>query len=221
MLDSQFDQARRNMVDSQILPNRVSNEDLIQAFADLPREMFVPTARKALAYADQSILIDGGRYLMQPMVLARLLEVAAPRTSDVALVVGAGSGYTLAILSGLVDTVVAVESDGSLLLKAEKNLRELGIDNVAIVEGDLTAGHPSEAPYDLIVFDGAVPEVPMAISRQLTDGGRLVAVENGAIASIGRGVLVEKFEDAVSKRDVFDASEQLLPGYETTPSFSF
>ena len=221
MSDSQFAQARRNMVDSQILPNRVSNEQLIEAFAELPREMFVPTARKPLAYADESILIDGGRYLMQPMILARLLDVAEPRSSDVALVIGAGSGYSLAILSRLVDTVVAIESNASLVQKAEKNLRELGIDNVAIVDGDLTAGHPNEAPYDLIVFDGAVSEVPEIVAQQLTDGGRLVAVEVGASEAVGRGVLVTKFGASVSKREVFDAREPLLPGYEVSAAFTF
>ncbi len=221
MTDIQFADARRNMVDSQILPNKVTDERLIAAIADLPREIFVPTSRRALSYIDESIEVEGGRFLMQPMVLARLVQIAEPKQSDVALVIGATSGYAPAVLSYLVETVVAIESDGSLLQKAERNIRELELDNVAVVEGDLAAGHPDEAPYDIILIDGGVPEVPPTIADQLSDGGRLVAVEIAPDAVVGRGVLVTKHGGSISKRAVFDANEPILPGYERASDFIF
>ncbi len=221
MNDAQYAIARRNMIDSQILPNRVTDEFVIAAMAELPRERFLPASRQSMAYADDSILIENGRYLMQPMVLARLLDIAEIRSGDVALAIGCASGYGIAVLAKLVDTVIAVESDNSLRAKSERNLSELGIDNVAVVEGGLTVGHPKDAPYDLIYIDGAVPEVPKGLAEQLADGGRLVCVEMAPGKTVGRGVLVTRFGTSITKREIFDASEPLLPGFEKEAVFSF
>lgn len=221
MNDAFFAKARRNMVDSQILPNRVTHDKIIEAFEELPRELFVPKARQALAYADESVLIEDDRYLMQPMVLARLLETLATRPTDVALCIGSGSGYAIAVLSKLVDTVVALESNDNLRQKAEKTLTDLAIDNVVIVEGKLSKGHPSEAPFDVILIDGGVTEVPAEIAQQLSEGGRLVAVEMPEGRKVGRGVIITRYGQSVNKREVFDASEPLLPGFEKEAEFAF
>lgn len=221
MSEMDYAKARRSMVDSQLLPNRITDERIIGTMSELPREMFVPAAKCAMAYADESIGIESGRYMMQPMIVARLLEVADVAESDVALCIGAGGGYTVAVLAKLAETVVAVESDNTLRQKAERTLSELGIDNAAVIDGSLNAGHASDAPYDVIVFDGAVPQVPDEIAAQLADGGRLVAVEMAAGRTVGRGVLVTRFGDAISKREVFDAAEPLLPGFEKEPAFTF
>lgn len=221
MNDAQYAKARRNMVDSQILPNRVTDEAVIDAMGSLPREQFLSASRKNLAYSDESVLIEDGRYLMQPMVLARLLDIAEIRKSDVALAIGCASGYAIAVLARMVDTVIAIESDASMRNKAERNLAELGIDNVAVVEGKLTEGHPKDAPYNIVFIDGAVPEVPEGIARQLSEGGRLVCVEMQPGKPVGRGVLVTRYGDSISKREVFDAVESLLPGFEKEEVFSF
>lgn len=221
MNDAKYAKARLSMVDSQILPNRVTDENVIAAMGSLPRELFVPGARHSLAYSDETVLIEDERYLMQPMVLARLLDIAEIDKGDVALSVGCATGYGVAVLAGLVDTVIAVESNGSLRSKAERNLGELGIDNVAVVEGNLSEGYPKDAPYDLIYIDGAVPEIPEGIARQLSEGGRLVCVEMPAGKPVGRGVLVTRYGDAISKREIFDAVEPLLPGFEKEAVFSF
>ena len=221
MNEAQYAEARRNMVDSQILPNRVTDERVIEAMGSLPRENFLPTARRPLAYTDESLLIEDGRYLMQPMVLGRLLDIADIKDGDVALAIGCATGYGIAVLAKLADTVVAVESNSALRGKAERNLGELNIDNVAIVDGDLAQGHPKDAPYDVIYIDGAVPEVPSGIAAQLADGGRLVAVEVAPGRTVGRGVLVTRFGDSISKREVFDAAEPLLPGFEKEAAFTF
>ncbi len=218
---AQFAKARLNMVDSQILPNRVTDQNVINAMGSLPREQFLPNSARSLAYADDSVLIENGRYMMQPMVLARLLDIAEIKKSDVALAIGCASGYGTAVLANLVDTVVAVEPDSSLRAKAERYLADLEIDNVVIIDGKFADGHAKEAPYDLIFIDGAVPEVPDTIARQLSDGGRLVAVEMPAGNPVGRGILMSRYGDAFSKRDVFDAVEPVLPGFEKEPEFTF
>lgn len=221
MNDAFYAKARRNMVDSQILPNRVTDDRVIAAFEELPREKFLPSSRAGLAYADESILIEDSRYLMQPMILARLLDILAVRDTDVALCIGSASGFAVAVLAKLVDTVVAVESNDGLRQKAESTLSGLGIDNVAIVDGVLSEGHPSEAPFDVILIDGAVTEVPPALAAQLADGGRLVAVEMPKGQPVGRGVIVTKYGNSINKREVFDASEPLLPGFEREAEFAF
>ncbi|MEX0694056.1 MAG: protein-L-isoaspartate O-methyltransferase [Rhodospirillales bacterium] len=221
MNDAQFAKARRNMVDSQILPNRVTDEKVIEVMGTLPREAFLPANRHSLAYADESILIEDGRYLMQPMVLARLLDIAEIRSHDLALAVGCATGYGVAVLARLVDTVIAVESDASMRTRAERNLGQQGIDNVAVVEGKLAAGHPKEAPYDLIYIDGAVPEVPREIAEQLAEGGRLVCVEMAPGKTVGRGVLITRYGQSINRREIFDAAEPMLPGFETEAAFSF
>jgi len=221
MNEAFYAKARRNMVDSQILPNRVIDERVIAAFEELPREQFLPASRSGLAYADESILIEDDRYLMQPMVLARLLEILDVRETDVALCIGSASGYAVAVLAHLVDTVVAVESNDSMREKAESTLSRLGIDNIAIVEGELSKGHPSQAPFDVILIDGAVHEVPSALAEQLADGGRLVAVEMPAGQTVGRGVIITRYGQSINKREIFDASEPLLPGFEKETEFAF
>lgn len=221
MNQAHFATARRNMVDSQILPNRVVDENIIDAMSELPRENFLPSARRSMAYMDDSILIEDGRYIMQPMVLGRLLDIAETKSTDVALAIGCGTGYGVAVLARLVETVVAIESDASMRSKAERNLVDLGIDNVAIVDGEMAAGHAKEAPFDLIYIDGAVPEVPQAIIEQLADGGRLVAVEMPVGKPVGRGVIVQRFGASHAKREVFDAVEHMLPGFTQVSAFSF
>ncbi len=215
-----FAASRRTMVDCQILPSRVTDERVIEAMSDLPRELFVPSEKRSLAYVDESLPLGEGRFLMEPMVAARLLQALELKPTDVALSIGCGSGYSVALLGRVADTVVAVESDTGLINHASKNLAELGIDNVAIMEGPLNAGAPKQAPYDVIFFDGAVSEVPAAISDQLAEGGRLIAMiekSNGLCTAR----LLTRFNGAISGRDLFDASTPMLPGFERKAAFTF
>lgn len=214
-----FDLARRNMVDSQIRPNRVTDMHLIEAMETLPREAFVPADLQGVAYTDTALSLPGGRFLMEPMVMARLIQAAAPGPSDLALSVGCGTGYGPAVLAQLVGTVVAVESDQSLAQHTERILSELGIDTVAVVEEDLKTGCPDQGPYDVIYFDGAVDEIPVSISEQLAEGGRLVAVVIGHGA--GRAVLMTRHQGVLSSVEVFDATAMPLPGFERPEKFVF
>ncbi len=215
-----FSVARQSMVKSQIRPNQVNDPEVLAAMAELPRETFLPKALQGVAYVDEDLPIGNGRYLMEPCVLARLLQAAAIRPTDVALVIGCTTGYSAAVLSRLASAVVAVESDAKLVQAAVNALAELRIDTVAVMQGELREGCPKQAPFDVIVLDGAVSEIPDALVEQLADGGRLVAaVRKNQV--VGRGVLVERRGDVIARRELFDATIPWLPGFEPAPGFVF
>ncbi len=211
--------ARINMVDCQIRPNRVDNERLLGAMSAVPRELFVPPALAGVAYADRSIQIAPGRFMMEPMFLARLLEAAAIDSNAKALVVGAGTGYSAALLSALAGSVVALESDPALAETARNNLARLGCANVSVVSGPLTAGWPAAGPYGAILIDGAIRDLPESIAQQLAAGGSLVAIEMRGGRS-GSGVLYRNIGGSVSGRAVFDAAAPYLPGFAPQPVFA-
>ena len=212
--------ARRNMVDSQIRTNRVTDEALLAAMGDIPRELFVPSDLAGVAYLDDDLPLGGGRYLMEPMVFARMLQFAAIRPSDVVLDIGCAAGYSSAVAARLAATVIALESDSALARKAGTNFATLQIDNAVVVEGPLRVGCPRHAPYDVILIEGAVPEIPPAITAQLAEGGRLCAIMS-APGMAGHAVLALKTGGVVSHRDVFDAASPLLPEFELQPGFRF
>lgn len=208
------------MVESQIRTNKVTDQRVIAAFEAVPRELFVDEAKRGIAYIDEDLEVAPGRYLMEPMVLARLLQAAVPRPGDIALDIGCASGYSTAVLAQLVETVVGVESDRALRDEANRTLNALDADNAVVVEGELDAGYQKQAPYDVIVFQGAVSAVPDVVKRQLSDGGRLVAVvcdEGG----IGRATLMQRSGDGFSARILFDAGTPLLPGFAREAGFVF
>jgi len=214
-----YAEARLNMVENQIRTNRVTDPLIIKAMGELPREAFVPGEKAGIAYIDEDIEIAPGRFLMEPMVLARLLQAAEITESDVVLDIGCGTGYASAVLSHMANTVVALESDAGLAAQATETLSALEIDTVAVVEGALSAGAPKQAPYDVIFIGGAVAEVPQAIAGQLAEGGRLVAVTNKK--SIGTGALITNHRGILTRRDLFDAATPFLPGFEPAPEFVF
>jgi protein-L-isoaspartate(D-aspartate) O-methyltransferase len=220
-----FATARRNMVDSQIRPNRVTSPTLLQALLDVPRELFVPETERGVAYVDEDIPLQataeiGPRWLMEPMVFARLLQAAEIEKSEVVLHIGCGSGYGAAVLSRLAATVVAVESDPALSAAATSNLERLKVDNVAFIAGDLKKGCPAQAPYGVIVFDGAISRVDEQIGAQLAEGGRLVAVLRDG-PGMGKAILALRRGGKLSHRVLFDAGTPYLPGFVPEPSFVF
>ncbi len=208
------------MVESQIRTNKVTDQRVVAAFEAVPRELFVDEAKRGFAYIDEDLEVASGRYLMEPMVLARLLQAAGPRPGDIALDIGCTTGYSTAILAHLVETVVGVESERQLMDRANRTLNALDVDNAVVVEGALNAGYQKQAPYDVIVFQGAVSEVPDTVKRQLSDGGRLVAVVCDE-AGIGRGTLIQRLGDSFSARILFDAATPLLPGFAREVGFVF
>jgi protein-L-isoaspartate(D-aspartate) O-methyltransferase len=211
--------ARRNMVESQLRPNRVTDPALLEALAAVPRELFVPAPLRSVAYVDEDIPLGHGRFLMEPMIFGRLLALAAVRPSDAALVIGAGTGYGVAVLTRIAGRVVALESDGELARQAAQRLQDLGAANVAVIEGPLAEGAPRQAPFDVILFDGAIERVPSAILDQLAEGGRLAAVIR--TAGIGRATLMTRQSGIVASRAAFDAAVPCLPGFEAEAAFVF
>ncbi|MDZ4734901.1 MAG: protein-L-isoaspartate O-methyltransferase [Rhodospirillaceae bacterium] len=211
--------ARRNMVDCQLRTNRVTDEAVLAAFESVPRERFVPAGRRAVAYVDDDIEIAPGRFLMEPMVLARLVQEAMIGTNDVAMVIGCSVGYSAAIVSRVAGTVVAIEQDPDLAARANNLLREFGADNVAVFQALHAEGYAGQAPYDAILIDGAVDHVPATLFDQLGEGGRLVAVRRAG--PVGEAILFLKVGGVISERTLFDAAIPVLPGFERRPEFAF
>ena len=217
-----FALARRNMIDGQLRPNRVTNTQLLAVIADVPRERFLPAGLRSVAYADDDVPLGNGRCLMEPMVLARLIQVLQPQPEDKALVVASGMGYGVALLARLVKNVVAVEADPALAGPAEQTMRDLGVANVRQVTGKMEEGFPAEAPYDLILIEGAVQHVPAAILQQLAEGGRLGTVIAAASAgALGVAQVMLKEGGVASGRPIFDAGTLALPGFVSPAKFTF
>lgn len=214
-----FSTARANMVECQLRPNRVSDDALLAAMGSLPRERFIPESLRSVAYADKNLPVAPGRFIMEPRVLGRLVQEAAPRSGEVALVVG-GVGYAAAVLSGLVETVFMVESDAALAGAAMALLSELALDNIVVVEGALADGLGDQGPFDVILVNGGVAELPDKLFAQLTEGGRLVAVLAGA-DDVGRATLWQRGTAGVSRRTLFDASVPVLNDFRKKAGFVF
>lgn len=212
--------ARRNMVESQIRPNKVRDGQLIDALLDVPRERFVPPAMRDIAYVDEDLSLGHGRWLMEPMVFARLVEAAGIGPSDRVLEVGCATGYGAAILSRLAGEVVALESDAALLRAARQTLADLRVANVHLVEGRLEEGCPARAPYNIILFAGAIGSIPAAIAAQLAEGGRLLAVFNTPAESPGAR-MITRVSGTFGQRSLFDATTRFLPGFALEPGFVF
>ncbi len=214
-----FAAARRKMVASQILTNKVTDSLVSGAMEVVPREYFVPADRRSLAYLDEDLPVAKGRFLMEPMALARLLQLADIEPGDKALVVGAGTGYSAAVLARIAQSVVVLENDTDLADKANKIMTELVIPNVTVVRGELASGAPSKAPFDVILIDGAVTEIPAPLKQQLADGGRLVAVVRSG--PVGRATLVNRVGDDFGSRSDFDLITPFLPEFAPQPKFVF
>ena len=216
-----FTLARRNMVDGQLRPNRVTNSQLLAAISALPREKFLPEGLRSVAYSDDDVPLGKGRFLMEPMVLARLIQTLQPRETDRALVVATGRGYGAALLARLVKSVVAVESDAALAAAAQSTTRELGLVNIEQTVGSLEAGAAATGPYEVILIEGAVRQVPPAILEQLADGGRMGTIVAGPSGALGSAQLFVKVGGVASGRPLFDAGTPVLPGFAPPPRFIF
>jgi len=224
-----FRAARRAMVDGQIRTSDVTDLRLIAAMLDIPREAFVPPSLAALAYADRDLPLDsdgdiavGGRpsrLIARPMVQARLIQAADLEPQDRILVVGAGTGYSAAVVGRLAASVTALEQDPQLAARARAVLSEHGLASVSVVEGLLAQGWPAASPYDVILFDGGVEWIPEGFFGQLASAGRLVAVVIAGM--VGKGMLFRSERGQASGRALFDAMAPMLPGFKKTPTFVF
>ena len=219
-----FIAARLNMVESQVRPNGITDRRIIAAIEQVPRESFVPESRRAIAYMDEDVPLDpsdkaqGPRALIEVMAFARMLQHAMVKPGDKVLVVGAGAGYGAAVIAQLAARVVALECDPGLAGEARRNLA--GVTNATVVEGALSAGVPGEQPFDVILAEGRVEEVPPALLAQLSDEGRLVAVVGES--EMAQACVYTRSGSTMAVRQVFDASVAALPGLrKKKPAFVF
>lgn len=212
--DTAFGEMRALMVASQLRTVGIARPSVLDAMGAVPRERFVPAAFAPVAYHDRMIPLGRDRFLNAPATIGQLLDEADVRRGERVLLVGAGSGYTAAVLVALGAEVVGVESDGRLLAQARERVPE-----ATLVEAELAAGAPAEGPYDVIVIDGAVETVPPALVAQLQPQGRLVA------GQLDRGVtrlaLGRRAGPGFALHAFADAEVAALPGFVAPPVFSF
>ncbi len=217
--------ARRAMVDTQIRPNGVRDPQIIEAFLTVSREAFVPDRLKPVAYSDDALAIwpfssdRPIRALLAPMMLAKFLEHAALRRTDLVLDIGGLTGYSAAIAGRLCKRVFALEANPEIAKAAEAALASAAAENVTTVSGPLTEGWAANAPYDVILLNGCSSTEPRFLFDQLAEGGRLVCVV-GQITH-GQATLFTKTQKLVTGRPIFDAGIETLPGYERKPQFVF
>ena len=215
-----FAEARSQMVDSQIRPNRVTDSRVLSAMRRLPRERFVPESAQALAYADEDVPLGDGRFLMEPMVFARLLQAANLREHERVLVVGSGTGYGAAVLSACGCRVTALEEAPALISIAEGMLAKEA-PGVTLVSGPLAAGWAAHAPYDLILIEGAVPDIPPALVSQLhQESGRILAVIH-APGRITQAMIGEATALGLGISALFDCATPPIPSLRKAPTFAF
>lgn len=207
------------MVENQLRPNKVTDARVLAAMGAVPRERFVPEGLQGVAYVDEDLSIGEDRVLMEPMVLARMLQAAGIGPTDTVLHVGCATGYASAVMAMLAGTVVALESDPDLAATATELLADLQIANAAVVEGDLAKGLADQGPYDLILVEGAVSGVPEALVDQIADGGQLLAIVRGN--GVGVVTLYRRENGVVGHRPLFDAATPVLPGFEARKAFVF
>lgn len=216
---SDLARARANMVTGQIFTDDVRDTAVLEAMSDVLREQFVPPALAATAYADVEIPLDGGRALLMPVTLAKMLQMAEVGADDLVLDIGCATGYSTAVLARLAGSIVALESDAGLAARASETLSALGVDNAAVVQGPLQAGYPAEAPYDVIFLNGSVAGVPDTLVDQLAPGGRLVAIIG--TGQMGRATIITRQGTVTGRRQVFDTRATALPGFAADKSFVF
>jgi protein-L-isoaspartate(D-aspartate) O-methyltransferase len=219
-----FANARQHMVDGQVRPSDVTDNRILDAMLAVPREAFVPQSQRALAYLDLDLDVSDGasakRFLIKPVVVAKMLQAAEIKDTDTVLVAGCATGYTAALVARLAARVTATEPDPKEAAKAKDVLAQLGLGNVTFRSLAAADGDPASGPYDVIVLDGATEVTPVRLYQQLKDGGRLVGVF--ALSKPPRAMIVTRsHETDFGSRVLFDAAAPVLPGLERLPEFVF
>lgn len=213
-----FETRRRMMVDTQVRPSDVTKYPVLEALLEVRREMYVPDALRDVAYMDNSITLGENRIVLEARTFSKILDTLDIQQDEMALDIGCGLGYSAAVLGKLCEAVVAVEEDETLASEAEAILGSEGADNVAVVGGALTEGAAKHGPYDVIILEGAVEEMPEALTDQLKEGGRIAAVfMDGALGMVRVGL---KSGGTISWRFSFNATAPVLPGFSKAPSFA-
>ena len=211
-----FAARRTMMVDTQVRPNDVTKFPIIEAMLAVPREAYVPEPRREAAYVGENVDLGQGRWLLEPRNFAKMLDALDIQPGDRVLDIGAGMGYSAAVIARMAQAVVALE-EGALAASAEAHLSVHDIDNVTVIEAPLAAGVAEEGPYDVIMVEGGVEQVPAAVEAQLKEGGRMAAIfMQGQLGTVRIG---RKIDGVVAWRDAFNAAAPVLPGFTCTKEF--
>jgi protein-L-isoaspartate(D-aspartate) O-methyltransferase len=214
-----FAAAREAMVDRQIRPSDVTRYPIIDAMLHVPREAFVPEALKPVAYLGEHVPLAPGRVLLDPRTFAKMLDALTLTGEDLVLDIGSGYGYSAAVIARIAEAVVAVEEEPGLAREAEERLGAHGADNAVVCAGPLAAGDPGQGPYDAIIIEGGVEQVPATVGEQLKEGGRIIALFMEA--GLGKARLGVKTPAGVAWRRIFDAAAPVLPGFARAKAFEF
>ncbi|WP_137701602.1 protein-L-isoaspartate O-methyltransferase family protein [Marimonas lutisalis] len=214
-----FATRRTMMVDTQIRPSDVTKYPIIEALLAIPREMFVPDDKRDVAYVGDNLDLGGGRVILEPRTLAKMLDALDVQGDELVLDVGAGRGYSAAVIARMAEAVVAVEENETMAEEAQAALAEAGVDNVVMHTGPLTEGAAKHGPYDVITLEGAVGHLPQALIDQLKDGGRMAVLFEGA-GGLGQVRIGYKIDGHMSWRFAFDAGASVLPGFEKHTAFA-
>ncbi|SPF81921.1 protein-L-isoaspartate O-methyltransferase family protein [Pseudoprimorskyibacter insulae] len=211
--------ARRTMmVDTQVRPSDVTKFPIIDAMLSVPRESFVPRDKREAAYIGENVELGGGRVVLEPRTLAKMLDALDIANDELVLDIGTGLGYSSAVIARIAEAVIAVEDDEDRADEAQALLSENGSDNVVLHKGALTAGAADHGPYDVIIVQGGVEYLPEALTEQLKEGGRIcVLFQTGALGEVRIGY---KIDGKMHWRLAFNAGAPVLPGFEKHAAFS-
>tara|TARA_B100000886_G_C20353228_1_gene461814 strand:- start:67 stop:753 length:687 start_codon:yes stop_codon:yes gene_type:complete len=220
--DDPVSQTRLNMVEGQLKPGGVRDYALTKMIGTISREAFVGSDVRAVAYADRELPSQAGdarRVLLSPLAFARLAELAELRADDVVLDIAGGSGYSAAVIAGLVNTVIALEDDEAFCEKAGTIWQEIGVDNAVAVQGRLAEGQAKQAPFNVIFINGCVVDVPRDLLGQLVDAGRLVCVQE--VDGAQKAIIYTRIDDSFARRIAFDVCAPELESFKPAPKFKF
>lgn len=213
-----FAQRRLMMVDTQVRPSDVTKFPIIEAMLSVPREAYVPTGLREAAYVGDNISLGPQRVMLDPRTFAKMLDALDIQPSEMVLVLGAGLGYSAAVIARLAEAVIAVEGDAALAAEAERTLSSEGVDNALVMTAPLAAGAARHGPYDVIVIEGGVEDVPEVILAQLKDGGRIGALY--MVQGVGVVRTGVRRAGAMTWRDIFNAAAPVLPGFARARNFT-
>ena len=216
-----FKIARKNMVENQIRANKVTSLNVINAFLDVPREKFVPDALQEISYVDEDIQLSRNRFMMKPMILARLFQSLNLNGNENILHVGSNSGYGSAILSRMCSSVISLESDKKLFETSIHTFSNMGFDNVVPLHGSMENGVEKEAPFDIIFIEGSIETEPKSLFGQLNENGKLIAIIRPANIKIGKAKLFFKISNEIGLENLFDAQVSKLSIFKSKTKFSF
>ncbi len=216
---TKYSDRRTMMVDTQVRPSDVTKFPIIDAMLSVPREVFVPDAMKEAAYVGETLELSSGRVLLEPRTLAKLLDALVIDKTETVLDLGCGLGYSTAVIARMADAVVAVEDDADLANEAQLALSNSGVDNAAVIEGVLAEGAAKHGPFDVIILQGGVEEIPATLLDQLNEGGRIGAIfMEGALGVVRIG---RKINGQVAWKYTFNASAPILSGFSKEQAFEF